>query len=71
MRTTTNGSQGSVKLCAYNDRLRIPTANLSSPYLKKSGRSKKLAPIFSPFLKRKGVCGDHGGKDESRGWTWC
>ena len=31
--------------------------------------ARRLAPIFSLFLKRKGVCGDHGRKDESRGWT--
>ena len=30
---------------------------------------RRLALIFSPFLKRKDICGDHGGK--LRGWTWC
>ena len=37
------------------------------------GVPRRLAPIlFSPFLKIKGICGDHGGgKDESKGWTWC
>ena len=71
MHTTTNGSQGSVKFCAYDDRLRIPTNQFAVAVMKNGTVvgyvPRGLAPIFSPFPKRKGVCGDHGGEDESRG----
>ena len=71
MHTTTNGSQGSVKISAYHDRLRIPRTN--SPSLMKNGIvghvPSRLASSY--ILSVSGVCGDHGGKEESRDWTWC